>query len=345
MAAHDADLFERLQDEFDALLSNTELPDKQRNVQTNELAMPDDPVLQDTSDVLLTTDMRGFDIPSDGPTKPVAETVMPETARETIAAAHETTEHASDSSAANKASLQESDLSHTVHTEQANQQPPMTDNQTPDPVGIDPFSDEMDVAALEKKAPVHPDMAEARAPQPRNGSRYIVIAGFMVLAIAGGIYWLVSGIQEQPEHTVSTHEQNASTEEQTASSQEQNIPGTAPKQTELPDSLSVSPVETLKSPAAIQKAETVNAPIQRKAVEKAKRRASEQAASIRDAAEKAIAAKQAAETRVATEKAKAAKLAAKQATKKRTAAKKTNANQVVVVNPLTPVQRNQTKAK
>ena len=302
--SNDPDLFDQLQDEFDALLAGAELPDKQENVQANELTSPADPVLQDTSEFLSTADMLAFDMPSDEPAEPAVETVMPENVGEAIASGNKTTDDSSDLDAANKIFLQESDLSDTGHAEQAspqlNQQQTMPDNQTPDPDGIDQFPDEMNHVALAEKAPVHPDMTDDQAPQSRSGSRHIIIAGFIVLAIAGGIYWLVGGVQEQPE-------QIASTQEQAASSQKQSIPETAAKQAELPDSPSVSPIETRQSPATVQKAKTVKASIQREAVEKAKAKllAKEQATAKRSA-----------------EKVKAAELAAKQTAEKRAQPKK-----------------------
>jgi len=314
--SNDLDLFDQLLNEFDVLPSSAELPDKQRNVQTKELTSQTDPVLQDTSEFLSTADMRAFDIPSDEPAEPVAETVMPETAREAVAFEDDTTSSKIPSTLSpdmvedSTTQVQEDDHqepdSMPEPNEQANQQQAMPDNQTPDLDSIDPFLDEMDDVALEEKAPVHPDMSEDQAPQPSSGGRYVMISAFIVLAVAGGIYWFAGGVQEQPK-------QITSGQEQTASSQEQSIPETATIQPaiqpaiqpKLPDSPSVSPVETPQTPAKAQTAETVKASIQRESVEKPKA--------------KQLAKDQAVAKRAADKKAKVAELAAKQAAEKRAA--------------------------
>ncbi len=80
MAAHDAngksnslkkssgdlDLFDQIQDEFDALLAGDELPEPQ-DIDADKQNTLTDLVLQDTNEFLSTTDMRAFDMPSDKP--------------------------------------------------------------------------------------------------------------------------------------------------------------------------------------------------------------------------------------------------------------------------------------
>jgi len=72
----DLDLFDKLQDEFDALLSGKELPAPNAvHFQDDDLT---DSVLQDSSEFLSTADMSAFDLSSD---KPSADTKEPQAAK------------------------------------------------------------------------------------------------------------------------------------------------------------------------------------------------------------------------------------------------------------------------
>jgi len=184
-------------------------------------------------------------------------------------------EVAAESEAIHKIFLQESDLSNATPAENKVDCQPAPDNHAADLDGIDPFSDD---SALADKAPIHPDMSEDDTTQHRGGGgRFVMLAGIIVLAVAGGIYWFVSGMPEQAE--------------QLASSQNQRASNTADKQPGLSDASSVNPLERPAAPGKTQadvatlekkdsqqgskkavaepQAETKKAAIQRAAVEKA----------------------------------------------------------------------------
>jgi len=72
----DVDLFDQIQDEFDALLADGDLPEPQDIVADKQKTLTD-LVLQDTSEFLSTTDMRAFEMSSD---KPADALVTPEAA-------------------------------------------------------------------------------------------------------------------------------------------------------------------------------------------------------------------------------------------------------------------------
>jgi len=352
--SNDLDLFDHIQDEFDALLSGTELPEVE-DIQAVEQNTLTDLVLQDTTELLSTTDMQAFDMATDksaddpeSPEESNANDMDVSQAPENNASddiPKETPVHEPENSDAtdleniNKVFLSESDLSDADDTGEKAALPPVQDKHQSDLDGIDPFSDEMDDVALQEKAPVHPDMSEDQATQRQSGGRMMMFAGIFVLIVAGGIYWFVSGPQEPAD--------------QLASGQEKNISNTTDKQQGLSDSTSVASVETqepqeniqtevttLKKKDSVKKvtaqpAETEKEPIQRAAVEKAKaeRLPAKQAAEKRAAAKKAkaerLAAKQAAEKRAAAKKAKAERLAAKQAAVK----------EVAVIQPSTQLQK------
>jgi cell division septation protein DedD len=226
-------------------------------------------------------------------------------------------EIADDSEANQKIFLQESDLSNATTVENEADWQPMLDKHAADLDGIDPFSDD---SALADKAPIHPDVSEDDTTQHRGGGgRFVMLAGIIVLAVAGGIYWFVSGMPEQAE--------------QLASSQNQRASNTEDKQPGLSDASSVNPLET---PAAPEKTQADVATLEKK--------------DSQQGSKKAVAApqaetKKAAIQRAAVEKAKVKRLAAKQAAEKRAVAEIASARKLAVIQPSTPLQKSPVKTQ
>jgi len=376
--------FDQLQGELDALISSNEQPTEDNSL-ADELDLLTDSTVQDSSAFLTTADMRAFDLPADklpddyepaasaGATspdglhdiEPEAMSTEPTAANEAADSGHNTTadetpdatasETAADSSpdadnlfhlddepestapaitadseSKQKIFLQESDLSGPALAANEGDWPPAADNHAADLDGIDPFSDD---STLTDQAPVHPDMSGDNVVQHRGSSRFVMLAGVIGLAMAGGIYWLVGDAPKQAA--------------QLASSQNQPVSNTADQQPGLSDVSAVNPQETATTPepvqpdattlqqqgsqpgaekaVAAQQTETRKAAIQRAAVEKARR----------------LAAKQAAEKRAAAAQAQARKMTAE----KPTVAEKTSTGKPAIIQPTTPLQKSQVKAR
>jgi len=360
--SNDLDLFDQIQDEFDALLSGAELPEVE-DVQAVEQNTLTNLVLQDTTEFLSTSDMRAFDMP------PGQSADVPETPEETgisdadisLAPENNASDDTTEETPANEHENSDVEIPDSIdaETNPSEDEAAPDETDTSDSPVVEPeaankiFLSESDLSNAgdaEEKTELPPvqdkhasdldgidpfsddmddDALQEKAPVHPDMSEDNVTTrrgGGRMMMLAGVIALIVAGgiywFTSGPQEQA----------EQTVSGQKQSVSKTADNQPGLSETSSVASVEIQQPQDKIQTEVTTLKKKDSAKTVTAQPAETEKAAIQRAAVEKAkakrLAAKQAAEKRAAAKKTKAQRLAKKQAAEKRVAAEKAKAQRL-----------------